>query len=134
MLYLLDTCTLSDYLKGDSNTLRRLKQEKPYDICICAITVFEIEYGLRLKPSLVKKIAPQLKAIYQRIKIIDFSTAEANIAAVIRSELKQAGTPIGYYDLLIAATARTHELILVTSNTKEFSKIRDLAIENWRQQ
>ena len=132
MSYLLDTCTLSDYLKGDVNTMQRLKQEKPYKIFVSSITRFEIEYGLKLKPSLTKKIAPQLEAIYQKIKTIDFSIAEANIAAKIRSELKQAGNPIGYYDLLIAATAMSNNLTVVTSNVKEFSRIKDLSVENWR--
>ncbi|MGF1590356.1 MAG: PIN domain-containing protein [Pleurocapsa sp.] len=132
MTYLLDTCSLSDYLKGDINTMLRLKQENPYNIFVSSITRFEIEYGLKLKPSLSQKITPQLSAIYQKIKTIDFSIAEANIAANIRSELKQAGNPIGYYDLLIAATALANNLTVVTSNIKEFSKIKDLSVENWR--
>ena len=41
MSYLLDTCTLSDYLKGDINTIQRLKQEKPYNIFVSSITRFE---------------------------------------------------------------------------------------------
>ena len=132
MSYLLDTCTLSDYLKGDINTIQRLKQEKPYNIFVSSITRFEIEYGLKLKPSLAKQIAPQLEAIYQKIKTIDFSIAEANAAAKIRSELKKTGNPIGYYDLLIAATALANDLTVVTSNVKEFSRIKDLLVENWR--
>jgi tRNA(fMet)-specific endonuclease VapC len=132
MPYLLDTCTLSDYLKGDRPTLLRLKREKPYDIYVSAVTRFEIEYGLQLKPSLVKKIAPQLEVIYQKIKTLDFSIAEANKTAKIRKELKKIGKPIGFYDLLIAGTAMTHKLILVTSNTEEFSRVKELKIENWR--
>jgi tRNA(fMet)-specific endonuclease VapC len=132
MPYLLDTCTLSDYLKGDVNTMQRLKQEKPYNVFVSSITRFEIEYGLQLKPSLTKKITPQLEAIYQEIKTIDFSIAEAKTAAKIRGKLKQAGNPIGYYDLLIAATALTNNLTVVTSNVKEFSRIKDLLVENWR--
>ncbi|HEY9768414.1 MAG TPA: PIN domain-containing protein [Coleofasciculaceae cyanobacterium] len=132
MTYLLNTCSLSDYIKGDINTMGRLKQENPYNIFVSSITRFEIEYGLKLKPSLSQKITPQLTAIYQKIKTIDFSIAEANIAAKIRSELKQAGSPIGYYDLLIAATALANNLIVVTSNIKEFSKIENLSVENWR--
>jgi tRNA(fMet)-specific endonuclease VapC len=132
MPYLLDTCTLSDYLKGNSPTVKRLKREKPYNICISSITTFEIEYGLHLKPSLVNTITPQLEAIYQKIQTIDFSVPEANIAAGIRSRLKKAGNPIGFYDLLIAATAVANNLILVTSNIQEFSRIDNLTIENWR--
>lgn len=132
MPYLLDTCTLSDYLKGDLSTMSRLKQEKPYNIYFSAVTRFEIEYGLQLKPSLVEKIAPQLKAIYQKTKTIDFSVTEANITAKIRSELRQTGKPIGFYDLLIAGTAVAHNLILVTSNVEEFSRVKELTLENWR--
>ncbi|MDJ0679924.1 MAG: PIN domain-containing protein [Xenococcaceae cyanobacterium MO_167.B52] len=132
MIYLLDTCTLSDYLKKESNTIKRFHRTKPHDICLSSITIFEIDYGLQLKPSLITKINPQLQAIYQKVKIINFSPIEAEEAASIRSDLKEAGTPIGYYDLLIAATAKAHHLILVTNNTKEFSRIKDLQLENWR--
>ncbi|MEO1693190.1 MAG: PIN domain-containing protein [Cyanobacteria bacterium J06631_6] len=132
MPYLLDTCILSDYIKGDSSTVARLKAEKPSDIYFSAITRFEIEYGLQLKPSLIAKISPQLKEIYQRTQTIAFSAAEAETTAVIRGALKNLGQPIGFYDLLIAGTAATHRLILVTSNVREFSKVPILKIENWR--
>ncbi len=132
MPYLLDTCTLSDYLKGDRDTMVRFKQEKPYNIHFSAITRFEIEYGLQLKSSLIEKIEPQLEVIYQKTKTLDFSAIEAKVTAKIRKELKQMGQPIGFYDLLIAGTAVTHDLILVTSNVKEFAKVKELKIENWR--
>ncbi len=132
MAYLLDTCALSDYLKGDPNTIRRFHQTQPHDVFLSSITVFEIDYGLQLKPSLSKQLNPQLQAIYRKVQIIDFSPTEAKVAAKIRSDLKQAGTPIGYYDLLIAATAKVHSLTVVTSNTKEFSRVSGLELENWR--
>ena len=132
MAYLLDTCALSDYLKGEPNTIKRFHRTKPYNIYLSSITILEIDYGLRLKPSLLKKINPHLQAIYQKVKIVDFSPTEAKAAAKIRSDLKQIGNPIGYYDLLIAATAWVHNLVVVTSNTKEFSRVEDLQLENWR--
>ncbi|MEL6580227.1 MAG: PIN domain-containing protein [Cyanobacteria bacterium J06621_12] len=132
MPYLLDTCTLSDYIKGDVATVARLKAEKPRDIYFSAITRFEIEYGLQLKPSLIAKISPQLNEIYQRTQTIAFSASEAETTATIRGVLKNSGQPIGFYDLLIAGTAATHDLILVTSNVKEFSQVPALTIDNWR--
>ena len=132
MVFLLDTCALSDYLKGESNTIRQFHEHKPHDICLSSITLFEIYYGLNLKPSLAQQIDSQLQAICRKVKIIDFSLSEAKVAAKIRSDLKQDGMPIGYYDLLIAATAKVHDLIVVTSNTKEFSRVEDLKLENWR--
>ncbi|MEI6328866.1 MAG: hypothetical protein WCP16_06515 [Pseudanabaena sp. ELA645] len=50
----------------------------------------------------------------------------------IRNFLKLAGTPIGAYDVLIAATALTHRLIIVTANVREFERIPNLQIQNWR--
>ena len=66
------------------------------------------------------------------VEALAFTKDEANVAARIRTNLQKAGQPIGAYDILIAATALTHKLVLVTSNEKEFSRIPDLAIENWR--
>ena len=53
-------------------------------------------------------------------------------AASIRSTLNKKGTPIGSYDILIAGVAIQNELILVTANTKEFKRIPELIIEDWR--
>lgn len=132
MAYLLDTCALSDYIKGDRPTMKKLKATKPSNIHISAITRFEIEYGLQLKPSLINQVSSQLEDIYQKTKTIDFSLVEAKTTAKIRAILKNMGQPIGFYDLLIAGTAATHGLIVVTSNVDEFSRIEGLKVENWR--
>ena len=66
------------------------------------------------------------------IEIIPFQIDMAKQAAIVRSNLEQAGQPIGSYDILIAATTLTLDLILVTSNEKEFSRIPNLKMENWR--
>jgi len=50
----------------------------------------------------------------------------------IRAQLKQEGQPIGYYDILLAGVALNKQLIFVSSNTKEFSQIQDLILENWQ--
>ncbi|GAB4547301.1 MAG: type II toxin-antitoxin system VapC family toxin [Pleurocapsa sp.] len=132
MAYLLDTCTLSDYIKGDRSTMARLKAEKPSNIYISAITRFEIEYGLQLKPSLIKQVSSQLESIYQKTRSLDFTPIEAKTTAIIRADLKKMGQPIGFYDLLIAGMAATHDLIVVTSNVDEFSRVEGLEVENWR--
>ncbi|BAU07769.1 hypothetical protein FIS3754_37040 [Fischerella sp. NIES-3754] len=73
-----------------------------------------------------------VKSFLSSITILPFGLEAAEQAAQIRSVLKAAGTPIGAYDLLIAATALTHNLIIVTSNVREFQRLPDLQIENWR--
>lgn len=54
-------------------------------------------------------------------------------AAQIRAALKSKGQPIGAYDVLIAAIALQHHLIMVTANQREFGRVPELQIENWRQ-
>ena len=131
-MYLLDTITVSDYLRGNVGVLSKLKSVSPKLIAISSITKFEIEYGLRKKPSLRQVYQQQLEEIYTQTRDIEFNTTAAIEAAKIRDELVKAGTPIGLADLLISAIARHHELIVVTSNINHFVNIRNLRLEDWK--
>lgn len=131
-MYLLDTMTVSDYLRGNSAILSKLKSTSPKLIAISSVTKFEIEYGLIKKPSLRNIYQPQLAEIYAQTKDLEFNSKVAIEAACIRDELVRVGTPIGWADLLIAAIARFHKLVVVTSNTKHFAKVSNLKLEDWK--
>ena len=92
----------------------------------------EIEYGLALNPDRAKKIRPVWDSLLQAVTIIAFCSECATKAASLRAGLKAIGLPIGPFDILIAGTALAHNLILVTSNTKEFKRIAELTVEDWR--
>jgi tRNA(fMet)-specific endonuclease VapC len=77
MRYLLDTCVISDFIKGEAGTTARLKQTPPVDIAISAITVMELRYGLTLNPQCVQKVEPALTSILSSVNILPFGTAEA---------------------------------------------------------
>ncbi|MFA6037596.1 MAG: type II toxin-antitoxin system VapC family toxin [Legionellales bacterium] len=132
MKYLLDTCTVSDFVKGDSPTMSKLKNCSPVDLGLSVISLMEIQYGLAHNKDRAKKIKPVLDAFLSTIKILDFKQGDAQHAALLRAFLHQEGKPIGSYDLLIAACALHHDLILVTSNSKEFTRAPGLQCENWR--
>ena len=132
MRYLLDTCVISDFIKGEAGTIVKFKQTQPVDLAISAITVMELCYGLALNPLRAKKIEPAIISILSSVSILPFNNAEAKQAAQIRAALKSKGNPIGAYDVLIAATALQHDLIMITANQREFQRIPDLQIENWR--
>lgn len=132
MDYLLDTCVVSDFIKGDNNTLIRLKAKSPLQIKISSITAYELQYGLEKNDQLKKSVKKAVLGFLRDIEIIPFQIDMAKQAAIIRSNLEQAGKPIGSYDILIAATALTLDLMLVTSNEKEFSRIPNLKMENWK--
>jgi tRNA(fMet)-specific endonuclease VapC len=132
MRYLLDTCVISDFIKGEAGTTTRFKQTLPADIAISSITVMELRYGLALNPQRVQKIEPAITSILSSVTILPFGIVEAEQTAQIRSALKSQGQPIGAYDVLIAATALQHNLIMVTANQREFERILGLKTENWR--
>lgn len=133
MRYLLDTCIISDFIKGETATNARFKQTPPADMAISAVTVMELRYGLALNPHRVQKIEPAIASILSSVTILPFGTVEAEQAAQIRAALKSQGQPIGAYDVLIAATALHHNLIMVTANQREFERVSGLQTENWRQ-
>ncbi|CCQ51385.1 MULTISPECIES: type II toxin-antitoxin system VapC family toxin [Crocosphaera] len=132
MTYLLDTCAVSDFARGEINTLRYIKLMTPSDVFISAITLMEINYGMLLNPERTAKIRLVMEDFLDSITILPLREREANEAAKIRTILKAQGTPIGAYDLLIAATAKVHYLTVVTSNVKEFERVPELNVVNWR--
>lgn len=133
MKYLLDTCVISDFIKGEVGTQARLKQTPPVDITVSVITVMELRYGLLLNPQRAKKIEAAIASLLSSVTILPFHTEEAEQAAQIRVFLKSKGQPIGAYDILIAATALQHSLLMVTANQREFDRVLDLQTENWRE-
>lgn len=132
VLYLLDTCTISDFFKGKDNTQQRIKDISPTRISISSITVMEVLYGFELNPAIKKKFSATFGSMRTVIRTIPFDEQIAETASMLRAELKNKGTPIGPWDLLIGATALAHDHILVTSNIKEFSRLTSLQLEDWR--
>lgn len=130
--YLLDTCVISDFIKGEPGTLKAIKSSQPTDLLISAITMYEIDYGLSLNLVRAKKIIPIITALTQSIRILPFTENTGKYAAEIRADLKQKGTPISPYDILIAGCALEHGLVLVTANTGEFSRVNVLNTINWQ--
>lgn len=132
MKYLLDTCVISDFIKGQANTKNILLSHMASDLSVSSITLFEIYYGLERNPDLALKIKPMIQSLLESIIILPFSGKIASHAGVLRALLQKKGTPIGAYDILIAATATTEDLILVSANVGEFSRVPGLRLENWR--
>jgi tRNA(fMet)-specific endonuclease VapC len=133
MQYLLDTCVISDFVKGESGTQARIKQTPPADIAVSVITVMELRYGLQLNPQRAQKIESVIDSFLSSVTILPFDISESERAAQIRAILKTQGQQIGAYDVLIASTALQHGLVMVTANQREFDRVIGLQTENWRQ-
>jgi tRNA(fMet)-specific endonuclease VapC len=132
MKYLLDTCTVSDFVKGQPNVLARVKDTSPNLIVVSALTRMEVDYRLALNAERAKKLAPILNAFFAAIATLPFDEADAQAAAAIRAALKTQGQPIGAYDVLIAGMGLARGLVVVTSNVGEFKRVSGLHVEDWR--
>ncbi|MBS0512871.1 MAG: PIN domain-containing protein [Proteobacteria bacterium] len=132
MKYLLDTCTVSDFVKGQPGVLARIKATSPNQIVVSSITRMEIDYGLALNSAGAKRLWPLLDAFFAVTHTVAFDAPDAQAAAAIRAALKRQGQPIGAYDALIAGSGVARGLIVVTSNVDEFARVSGLQVENWR--
>jgi len=132
MVYLLDTCVIIDLIRGDESTVDIMKSTAPNQVAISSITEFELRYGLEKAANLKNRSRIIVEEILAEINTLNFTSNEAIVAAKVRNRLRQKGTPIGPYDVLISATALVNNLVLVTSNEKEFNRIEELEIQNWR--
>ncbi len=132
MRYLFDTCTVSDFVKGEPKVLARVKATAPGLIAVSTLTRMEVSFGLCLKPARARQLTPVLEAFFSAITTLPFTLADAQAAATVRADLKARGTPIGPYDVLIGATALARGLTIVTNNVDEFERIGGLRVEDWR--
>lgn len=130
--YLLDICTVSDFVKGHPKVLARIKATAPNLVAVSALTRMEVDYGLALNAERKRKLAPLLDAFFSTVVTLPFDEADAMAAAAIRAVLKTQGQPIGAYDVLIAGTGLARGLAVVTSNVGEFRRVSGLQVENWR--
>jgi tRNA(fMet)-specific endonuclease VapC len=131
VIYLLDTNVCIRYLNGQApGVLQRMKQTPDHAIAVCAVTHFELLYGGYRSSHSTRTLAAQQQFL-GRFRSLPFDDQAAAIAARIRADLAAKGTPIGHYDLLIAAIALAHGLTLVTHNTREFGRVAGLPLEDW---
>jgi tRNA(fMet)-specific endonuclease VapC len=129
-MYIIDTNTLIYYFKGLGNVSDKLLARSPKEIAIPSIVLYELEYGIARSTS-PKKRAAQLEEFSSLVTVLPFNREAANVSASIRVTLEKKGTPIGSHDLLIAGIALVNKGILVTNNTKEFSRVPKIQLDNW---
>lgn len=130
-MYLLDT-NICIYIinKKPVEVLSRLKKKASKDIYISSITVAELEHGVE-KSNYPERNKVALVEFLSLFQILYYTDADAFHYGKIRSNLEKKGQIIGTMDMLIASQALSHDLILVTNNTKEFERIETIRLENW---
>lgn len=131
MKYLLDT-NICIYLikKQPKAVIDKFKSLSPGEIAISTVTVAEMMYGVE-KSQYKDRNKSALELFLAPLVLVDFDFRAAQQFGIIRAHLEGKGTPIGAYDLIIAAQALSLGLVLVTNNVREFQRIPDLLVENW---
>lgn len=129
--YLLDTCIVSLFIRGNPNVLVKLKETPPQFVALSTVTCMEIAYGLQLNPAVARKIQKMIEVFLQSVSVLPYEASDAQTTATLRAKLKSSGTPIGAYDALIAGTALSRGLTLVTHNMREFSYVSGLQVIDW---
>ncbi len=88
MGYLLDSCVLSDFARGQAAVTARIKGAAPEDLAITTVTVMEVEYGLRLNITLARKLRPVMEAFIHSVHVPAYSQEDARSTATVRAALK----------------------------------------------
>ena len=131
MIYLLDTITCIGYISRRSLPIfRRLTSLPRQDVVLCDIVKLELYYGA-YRSSRQEANLTGLVVFFSEFVSLPFDGQAAEICGQIRAQLAALGTPIGPYDVQIAAIALVNNLMLVTHNTREFSRVEGLQIEDW---
>ena len=130
-MYLLDTNACVHALNNSSPLLvSRLRSHNPSDVRLCSVVKAELLYGAR-RSSHVSENLRLLRHFFAPFISLPFDDHCVEYYGLVRADLERIGTPIGPNDLMIAATARAHDLVLVTHNTREFSRVLGLQLEDW---
>lgn len=129
--HMLDTNACIGVINGNPLALReRLTQTIPDEVAVSQIVRYELEFGI-CNSKFQQKNRSNLLHFLKYIQVLDWGEKQSTEAAQIRCELTRKGQPIGHYDTLIAAHARSLNTILITHNTKEFSRVNNLQLEDW---
>lgn len=130
MAYLLDTNAVIALMKNHARVVASVRKAGRSELVICAPVEAELWFGAS-KSSRIDENRQHLKTLLEWLPSLPFASEAARIFGEIRADLARKGTPIGPYDLQIAAIALANNCVLVTHNTGEFSRIAGLKLEDW---
>ena len=129
-MYLLDTDTIIYSLKGNTNIQENLLHHVNDLLQISIITLMELYYGVYKSQHVDANLA-KIKTLEQSFEILPTGQETAEIFGRLKARLELDGNRLDDFDLIIASTALTHNLVLVTNNEKHFERIEGLKLENW---
>jgi tRNA(fMet)-specific endonuclease VapC len=132
-MYLLDTNILSELIKKhpSPHVLSQLSSKPAHKLFTSSICLMELRFGSALREDCEVFWEKINKEIILRVNVIHVGEKEALAAGDILASLRKTGQIIGVENVLIAASALANQCSIVTANTRHFSRIKGLKVENW---
>lgn len=132
-MVLLDTNILSELVKKkpNPNFLSRLSSLPVRHLYTSMICLMELRYGAALREDFEGFWSKLVEQVISQVQVLPLGSKEGLLAGDILDRLRKKGQMIGLEDILISATALSHHLVLVSANTRHFSKVEGLLVENW---
>ena len=128
--YLLDTDAVADLVRNPGGPVARMVARHGEDtVCTSVVVAAELRFGALRRGS--SRLERQLETVLRALDIFPLEPPADRRYAELRVALERAGTPIGPNDMLIAAHALALDLVLVTGNLREFSRVPALSAVNW---
>lgn len=130
-MYLLDT-NICIYLMKDTfpALTEKLLSHDPEEFAISSVTLYELEYGAA-KSRWGNRTREKLYTFLSPFTVLPFDADDAITAGNLRALLAAKGSPVGPYDIQIAAQAYARGLTVITHNIDEFSRVPNLKVEDW---
>lgn len=130
MIYLLDTNAAIALLKAHPQILSHVRRVGQPALRVCAPVEAELWFGVA-KSARQEQNRARLLTLLEWLPSLPFAGQATRHFGDIRAHLSSQGTPIGPYDLQIAAIALAQDLTVVTHNTREFARVPGLKLEDW---
>ncbi|MDO9180465.1 MAG: type II toxin-antitoxin system VapC family toxin [Agitococcus sp.] len=128
--YLLDTNACIAILKGNSTMLANLRRVGVRQLYLCAPVKAELWFGACKSAKIVEN-KEKLDVFFDGLPSLSLDDKVIKTLGELRMSLFAKGTPIGPYDMQIAAIALSYGLTVVTHNVREFERVPDLVVEDW---
>ncbi len=132
MRYLLDTNVCVDFLNGRYPLVaKKLLRLQPDAVAVSSIAVAELRYGAERSARPAENHG-RLDLLLADLPALEFDLDAGAAYGRLRATLEAQGTPIGPNDMLIAAQALAHDLVLISADVAELGRVEGLRLENWR--
>jgi tRNA(fMet)-specific endonuclease VapC len=132
-VYLLDTNIISELVrrKPSSHLVHKLARHDSASLFTSVICIAELRRGVALRTDRELFWKRLEREILDHLQVLPYKMPEALLTGDLYASQQRAGTLIGLPDLMISATALVNDLVIVTANTRHFSRVPELAVENW---